>query len=62
MRYKRMTERQYFKRKLWDFSRIDDGQSSDSNSMNHKVKCTIKLKNKQKTQRKQLQSRLSFIG
>ena len=43
-----MTERQYFKRKLWNFSRIDDGQSSDSNPMNHKVKCTIKLKNKQK--------------
>lgn len=52
MRYKRMTERQYFKRKLWDFSRIDDGQSSDSNSMNHKVKSTIKLKNKQKTPKK----------
>ena len=57
-----MTKRQYFKRKLWDFSRIDEGQSSDSSPMNHKVKFTIKPKNKPKNQREDLQSRLSFIG
>ena len=57
-----MTKMQYFKRKLWDFSRIDEGQSSDSSPMNHKVKFTIKPKNKPKNQREDLQSRLSFIG